>query len=403
MSVNLDNTCLRGLKVLDVTRFLAGPTTTQILSDMGAEVWKVERCKTGDEGRTFSPFKNGESGWYHAFNRNKKSITLNYTKPEGRELFYDLVKQCDVLVENNAPGVMAKYGLDYDTVIQYNPTIVYASISGYGQKDSPYIHYPALDGVAQAFGGVIANNGRAGQPGIKVGPGIIDEVSGYMCAVAVLGAIYEREKSGKGQYIDVCMMDAALNLTENAVTYYSFTGENMPRLGNGHASIGMTGCFCTLEGEDTFYMNTPSDKFAMLILDAIGHPELKDDPRCATNQTRHDNTEWLESLINEYTSKKPLKEIIEEFQAMGIPCMPVNTIEDCLNNPHFQQRKEVAWLEHPKIGKYAVTMTPFKMSRTPFREPTPAEDIGESNNAIYGDVLGRSPEELQELREKGII
>lgn len=398
-----ENTCLKGLRVLDVTRFLAGPTTCQILSDLGADVWKIERPGVGDDGRTFAPFKEGESGWYHAFNRNKRSITLNYTKPEGRELFYELVKQCDVLVENNAAGVMKKYGLDYESVVQYNPSIVYASISGYGQKDSPYVNFPAFDGVAQAFGGLISLNGKEDQPGMKVGVGVIDLISGYMATIGVLAALCEREKSGKGQHIDTCMVDACLNFTENAVTYYSFTGENMPRCGNGHPSIGMTGCFDTLEGKDTFYMNISSDKFAWLILDAIGHPELKDDPRCASNLTRRQNAEFLDGLVNEYTSKLPRDEVIAQFQAMRIPCAPVNTIADCFKEPHFQQRGEIVELEHPKVGKYAVTMTPFRMSRTPFRQPEPAQDLGQSNEDVYHGILGRSLEDLGALKEKGII
>lgn len=398
-----ENTCLKGLRVLDVTRFLAGPTTCQILSDLGADVWKIERPGVGDDGRTFAPFKEGESGWYHAFNRNKRSITLNYTKPEGRELFYELVKQCDVLVENNAAGVMKKYGLDYESVVRYNPSIVYASISGYGQKDSPYVNFPAFDGVAQAFGGLISLNGKEDQPGMKVGVGVIDLISGYMATIGVLAALCEREKSGKGQHIDTCMVDACLNFTENAVTYYSFTGEDMPRCGNGHPSIGMTGCFDTLEGKDTFYMNISSDKFAWLILDAIGHPELKDDPRCASNLTRRQNAEFLDGLVNEYTSKLPRDEVIAQFQAMRIPCAPVNTIADCFKEPHFQQRGEIVELEHPKVGKYAVTMTPFRMSRTPFRQPEPAQDLGQSNEDVYHGILGRSLEDLGSLKEKGII
>lgn len=398
-----ENTCLKGLRVLDVTRFLAGPTTCQILSDLGADVWKIERPGVGDDGRTFAPFKEGESGWYHAFNRNKRSITLNYTKPEGRELFYELVKQCDVLVENNAAGVMKKYGLDYESVAQYNPSIVYASISGYGQKDSPYVNFPAFDGVAQAFGGLISLNGKEDQPGMKVGVGVIDLISGYMATIGVLAALCEREKSGKGQHIDTCMVDACLNFTENAVTYYSFTGENMPRCGNGHPSIGMTGCFDTLEGKDTFYMNISSDKFAWLILDAIGHPELKDDPRCASNLTRRQNAEFLDALVNEYTSKLPRDEVIAQFQAMRIPCASVNTIADCFKEPHFQQRGEIVELEHPRVGKYAVTMTPFRMSRTPFRQPEPAQDLGQSNADVYHGILGRSLEDLGSLKEKGII
>lgn len=398
-----DNTCLKGLRVLDVTRFLAGPTTCQILSDLGADVWKIERIGTGDDGRTFAPFKNGESGWYHAFNRNKRSITLDYTKPEGLQLFYELVKECDILIENNAAGVMKKYHIDYESVVKYNPSIIYGSISGYGQKDSPYVNAPAFDGIAQAFGGLIAMNGREGEPGIKVGPGAIDEISGYMCTIGVLAALYERTISGKGQHIDTAMVDACLNFTENAATYYSFTGENMPRCGNGHPSIGMTGCFDTLEGKETFYMNISSDKFAWLILDAIGHPELKDDPRCATNMARRENRAFLDKLINDYTSQFPRDEVLAKFQAMRIPCAPVNTMEDCFKEPHFRQRGELVELEHPRIGKYAVTMTPFRMSRTPFRKPVPAQDLGASNEDVYKGILHKSDEEYAALKEHGVI
>jgi len=401
--IMFENTCLNGLRVLDVTRYLAGPTCTQILSDLGAEVWKIERLGVGDDGRFFTPFIEGESGWYHAFNRNKRSFTLNFTTQEGKELFCELVKRCDILIENNAAGVMKRHGLDYDTVAKINPGIIYGSISGYGQKDSPYLNYPAFDGVAQAMGGVISLNGMEDQPGMKAGPGIIDLVSGYMCTIGVLAALAERERSGRGQHIDTCMMDAALNLTEHAVTYYSFTGENMPRCGNGHISLGMTGCFDTLDGKGSFYMNISGQKFALLILDAIGRPELKDDPRNKDNQTRRENRQFWDKVINEYTSKRTRKEIVEQFSSMHIPCGPVNTIADCFNDQHFRDRGEIVELEHPKIGKYAVTMTPFKMSRTPFVRPTPAEGLGESNDFIYGDILGKTQEEMDALKAAKII
>ncbi|MEA5002512.1 MAG: CaiB/BaiF CoA-transferase family protein [Christensenella sp.] len=397
-----ENTCLKGLRVLDVTKYLAGPTTCQILSDMGAEVWKIERIGTGDDGRAFAPFIDGESGWYHAFNRNKHSITLNYTKPEGLELFYELVKECDVLIENSAAGVMQKYKIDYDTVVKINPSIVYGSISGYGQKDSPYVNYPALDGCAQAFGGLISMNGQQDQPGGKVGPGAVDEIAGYMCAIGVLGALVERGISGKGQHVDVAMADACLNFNENAVTYASFTGENMPRCGNGHIALGMTGCYDTLEGKSTFYMNIPSDKFAYQMLDIIGHPELKEN-KAKDNASRRENWKLLDELINEYTSQFSRDEIIAKLREMRVPCAPVNTIMDCMADEHFKQRGSIAELTHPRIGKYAVTMTPFKFSRTPFREPVPAEDIGQSNALVYQGVLKKTDAELESLKAQGVI
>lgn len=398
-----ENSMLKGIKVLDVTKFLAGPTATMILSDLGAEVIKIERRGSGDEGRTFAPFRNGESGWYHAFNRNKHSITLDYRKPEGKAIFKELVKECDILIENNAAGVMQKNGLGYDELSKINPRLIYTSVSGYGQTDSPYINYPALDGVAQAFGGLISLNGYEDQPGIKVGVGVADETSGYMAVIGTLAALAEREKSGKGQHIDVCMMDTIINFCENAVTYCSFTGQNLGRCGNGHPSIGMTGLYDTIEGKGTFYINTPSDKFADQMFDIIGHPEHKEDPRYNTNGARREHWKELDDMINEYTSKFHRDELIAMLQEKGVPCMPVNTIEECINNEHFKMRRSIREVEHHAAGKYLVTMTPFKPSRTPLMEPVAAEDLGQSNDAIYKGLLGKTDEEMEALKANGVI
>lgn len=298
---------------------------------------------------------------------------------------------------------MKRYNLDYENVSRVNPGIIYASISGYGQTDSPYVNFPALDGVAQAFGGLISVNGFEDQPGMKVGVGVADETSGYMAVIGVLAALHERSISGKGQFIDVCMMDTILNFCENAVTYYSFTGKDVPRCGNGHPSIGMTGLYDTQEGKCTFYMNTPSDKFASIVFDTIGRPECKDDPRYNNNIVRREHWRELDDMINEYTSQHPRDELIKTFQAAGIPCMPVNTVSDCVNNEHFKQRGVVKEIEHHKAGKYLVTMTPFKLSRTPLREPSPTEDLGQSNELIYKELLGKSDEELKRLKEAKVI
>ena len=398
-----ENTMLKGIKVLGITKFLAGPTACQILADLGADVIKLERRKTGDEGRTFGPLRNGESGWYHAFNRDAHSITMDYRSPEGRQLFLDLAKECDIIIENNAAGVMKKNGLDYDSVAKVNPRIIYASVSGYGQSDSPYLKYPALDGVAQAAGGIISVNGFPDPPGMKVGVGVVDQISGYMAAIGVLAALHERSISGKGQFIDVCMLDAALNFCENAVTYYSFTGQVMPRMGNGHSAIGMTGLYDSKEGKSTFYMNIPSDKFADIMFDIMGKPEFKDDPRYNTNVARHENMQYLDDVINEYTSQYPRDELLKFLQSKGIACMPVNTVEDCVKDPHFAMHRSIRELEHHAAGKYLVTMTPFRPSRTPLREPEACEDLGQSNELIYKGLLGKSDEEYQTLLDHEVI
>ena len=284
-----------------------------------------------------------------------------------------------------------------------NPRIIYASISGYGQTDSPYLKYPALDGVAQAFGGIISLNGPVKGPAMKVGVGVVDQISGYMTAIAVLAALNERNVSGKGQFLDICMMDAALNFCENAVTYYSFTGVDMPRCGNGHSAIGMTGLYDTKEGAATFYMNIPSDKFANIMFDLMGKPEYKDDPRYNSNVARHENMDYLDDVINEYTSQFERDKLIPMLQEKGIPCMPVYSVSECIHNQHYIMHKEVREVEHPKAGKYLVTMTPFRPSRTPLRDPSGCEDLGQSNEAIYKGLLGKTDEEFAELQAKGAI
>ena len=398
-----DSTILKGIRVLDLTRYASGPCCTQILGDMGADVWKVERPGTGDESRSFFPIKDGQSGYFHAYNRNKRSISLNYTKPEGREILLELVKQVDVVVENNAYGVMEKYNIGYDVLKEINPTLILGSISGFGQKNSPHLKKPAFDGVCQAMGGMISVTGYP-EKSVKVGPCIVDNLGGIYCAMGILAALYERSISGKGQHVDVAMLDACIANLESAITAYGFTGEPQPRYGNGHPSVGCTGAYDTLDGVNTIYMNCSSQKLADKIADAIGHPELKTDDRFTSNSARQQNSAFLDGLINEYTSKRTRAQILQEFAEAGIPCGPVNSTEDVYKDPHGRMRGIIRDLDHPTIGKVSVAMTPICFSRTAIREDsTAAQEVGESNDYIYQEILHKDAETLAKLRETKII
>lgn len=398
-----DNTILKGIRVLDLTRYASGPCCTQILGDMGADVWKVERPGSGDETRTFLPLKDGESGYYHSYNRNKRSISLNYTKPEGRELLLELVKEVDVVVENNAYGVMEKYNIGYDVLSQINPTLIMGSISGFGQKNSPHLKKPAFDGVCQAMGGMISMTGYP-EKSVKVGPCIVDNLAGIYCAMGILAALYERSISGKGQHVDVAMLDTCIANLEGAITAYGFTGHPMPRFGNGHPSVGCTGAYDTADGVNTIYMNCSSQKLADRIADAIGHPELKEDERFTSNSARQQNSAFLDSLINGYTSKLPREQVLKEFAEAGIPCGPVNNTEDVFNDPHGRMRGLIRDLDHPVVGKVSVTMTPICFSRTAIREDsTAAPAVGDNNEYVYQEILHKDTNTLTKLHEMNII
>ena len=398
-----NNTCLKGLRVLDISSYNSGPIAAQVLGDLGADVWKIERVKGGDHTRNMGPFVNGTSLYYQHLNRNKKGLTLNYAVPEGREIFYQLVEQADVVIENFVAGKTKQLGIDYETLKKINPRIVYGSITGFGQKDSPYIHKPAFDIMSQAFSGIVAVTGRPGEAGVKAGPAIVDEMSGWWCALGILAALYERNISGEGQHIDVSMVDCGINTLEHMITQYGVTGKVDGRLGNRHANSVPCGGYNSKEGEETFFMAVANQKQFDALMDVIGHPEYKNDERFASPSARVENRDFVEDMVNEFTSQYSRDEILKILEEANIPCAPVNTIPDLWNEPHFRERGEIAELEHPEIGKVPVTVTPFRPSRTPLRIETAGPLLGADNEEILKGYLNKSDQEIAGLREKGII
>ncbi len=394
-------TPLEGIRVLDFTQVASGPMCTQILGDLGAEVWKIERPNVGDVARTGIPFKGGECSYYHSFDRNKKCVTLDFTKAEGKAIVMKMLMECDVVVENFGPGTLGKYGLDYAALSQEKPDIVMASVSGFGQQDSPYVHKLAYDGMVQAMCGLMSLTGYPDQLPVKVGPAVIDLISGYYATIGIVSALYERKTSGLGQYLDIAMMDCGIASLEQNVAHYTFSGASPVRLGNAHSTVGCTNSYETSDG--SLYISCSSNAIAMRIADAIGHPELKEDSRFASNADRAVNRDFIDVLINTWTSQRTRAEIIGVFDEAHIPCGPVNTIEDMVKDPHTTQRGMLYSFEHPKAGTITVAGSPLRFSRTPVREPVMAAALGANNQEIYGDALGISSAKLGELEKNGII
>lgn len=399
----LDNTCLKGIKVIDISSYNSGPIAAMTLADLGSEVWKIERVGGGDPTRTFGPFKNGESIYFTHLNRNKRSMTLNYAKPEGREMFYKIIKDADVVIENFMPGQTKKLGIDYETLKKINPRIIMGSITGYGQKDSPYLKRPAFDIVIQAFCGIVSVTGRDNQPGVKVGISICDELSGYWCALGILSTLYERTISGEGQHIDVAMADVGIHTLESWIPIYGMTGVEPERAGNGHKQFAPVGGFNSLDGEENFFISLANQKQAEALADLIGHPEIKDDPRWANPLVRAENREWADGLVNEFSTKHTRDENIQFFLNAGIPCSPVNTVKDLYEDEHYRMRGEIIEIEHPVLGKVPLTISPVRPSRTPLNAGKPSPLLGADNDFLYKEVMKKTDDEIAVLKEKGII
>ncbi len=390
--------CFEGLKVIDLTSALNGPFCTMFLADYGAEVIKVEPL-AGEQCRTWGPFeeKSGESGFFASFNRNKKGTTLNLKTEKGRQMLYDLVKDADVLVENYKGGVTKKLKIDYDTIRQINPNIVYASGSGFGQY-GPISHRPCYDIVAQAMGGMLNLTGFKETDPVKVGPSVADHVAGIYLAVGTIMALYYREKTGIGQHVDVSMQDVIFSILENAIVTYTLRGEIPQRNGNIDPSIAP---FDVYECKDGFVaLGVGNDRLFNNFCHTIGHEELLEDPRYTTNELRQVNylpdlKETIHNWCMGYT-KKEIEQIMDEA---SIPCGPVLDVKEVIEHPQIQAREMMVHCEHPTAGDMYFQGCVIKMSETPGSVRTPSPLVGQHNR----EVFGLTEEEEKQLMEEGII
>ncbi|AMJ41740.1 CaiB/BaiF CoA transferase family protein [Anaerotignum propionicum] len=389
---------LEGLKVVDLTTALNGPFCTMILADYGAEVLKIEPIE-GEQCRFWGPLdeKSGESGFYNYVNRNKKGATLNLKTKKGLELFYELVKDADILVENFRGGITKKLKIDYETIKKINPAIIYASGSGFGQY-GPITHRPCYDIVAQAMGGMINLTGFKETNPVKVGPSVADHVAGIYLALGVMLALYNRKVTGVGQQVDVAMFDTIFSILENALVNYTMGGEITQRNGNVDPSISP---FDVYECKDGFVaLGVGNDKLFRTFSATIGHPELMEDPRFATNDLRCNNyIPDLQNLIRGWCKDYTKGEIESIMDEAGIPCGPVLNVKEAIEHPHIQEREMMVHCEHPTAGDQYFQGCVIKLSETPGEVSAPSPLLGQHNREIFG----LTEEEMKKLKEEGVL
>ena len=390
---------LSDIKVLDLTRVLAGPYATMLLADLGAEIIKIEQPEKGDDSRAYGPYKNGESAYFMSLNRNKESITLNLKAPEGKEILKELVKKVDVLVENFRPGTMERLGLGYEILKEINPRLIYASSTGYGQT-GPYSQRPAYDAVVQAMGGIMSITGQVDGMPTRVGTSIGDITAGLFCAVGILAALHERERSGLGQMVDVAMLDCQVAILENAISRYEFTGEIPQPIGNRHPSIVPFETFNTLS--DPIMVAAGNDRLWATLCGLL-ELDIANDPRFVTNLGRNENYLTLRPILAEKFMTKTAQEWQPMLDEAGIPSGPINTVDKVVANEQVIAREMILEVEHPTAGTTRIPGIPIKLSRTPGEIRMAAPVLGADTEKLLSQYLGLSAEQVAELREKQVI
>lgn len=391
---------LEGIKVLDLTRVLAGPYCTMILGDFGANVIKVEMPEIGDDARHFGPFINDESAYFMSLNRNKRSITLNLKDPKGKDILKKMAVEVDVIVENFRPGTMEKLGLGYEVLKEINPRIIYATSTGYGYS-GPYSNRPAYDGVVQAMGGIMSITGEAGGKPTRVGPSIGDIASGLFVTIGILAALTSRNQTGMGQMVDVAMLDCQVSMLENAIARYVVTKEVPKPEGNRHPSIVPFEPFETLDGE--IMIAVGNDGIWARFCQAVDLEELIEDELFSTNSKRHDNYGELRPLIAEKLKGKSMEAWQRIFDAAAVPNGPINTIDKVMENEQVIAREMIVEVDHPVAGALKMPGIPIKLSGTPGEIKTASPLLGEHSEEILKEMMGLTDEEIEKLKAEKVI
>jgi formyl-CoA transferase len=392
---------LSGIRVLDLSRILAGPYCTMILGDLGAEVIKVERPDGGDDTRTWGPpFTGGESAYYLCCNRNKKSITVDLKNPRGVELVKEFAKVSDVLVENFTPGLMKRFGLDYETLQDLNPRLIHCSITAYGQ-DGPYRDRPGYDMVLSAVGGLMWITGPEGGEPCKVGVAITDVLTGIYASGAITASLFWRERSGRGQYIDCSLLDAQVSALANIASNYLTVGKEAQRWGTAHESIIPYQVFPTKDRP--IAIAVANQKLWVSFCKLVGKEGWIDDPRFESNPKRVEDREVFLPLVAEVMAQKTCDEWVQLFVEASIPCGPVNNMQSLFADPQVLHRGMVAEVPHPTIGTLRLAGIPLKYSETPGAIRLPPPLLGEHTDEILTEVLGYSPGMVEELKHQGAV
>jgi len=380
----MNERALSNLKVLDLTRVLAGPLCTMMLGDFGADVLKVERPGEGDDTRAWGPpFAGGESAYFLNVNRNKRSITLNLGDERGRAIMRDLVVASDVVIDNFKLGTLEGWGFDDAWYARSAPRAVRCTITGYGMN-GPRAGTPGYDFITQAESGLMAITGEPEGRPMKLGVAIVDFCAGLMAAMSILAAVEARHRTGTGQHIDVSLHDTGLQMLAAIASNHLVSGEPARRYGNGHPNIVPYRSFTAADGE--FAVGVGNDDQFRAFADIIGHPEWADDERFRTNRDRVTNRETVERLITECIATGPKGEWIAAFRAAGIPCGPVNTVAEALSSAHAAAREMVVAVDHPTIGSFRSLGLPLRFSETPAAIRRPPPLLGEHTDEVLGEL-----------------
>lgn len=397
---------LKGCKVLDLTRVLAGPYCGMLLADMGAEVIKIELPGKGDDSRMNAPRVEGngykESAYYMNLNRNKRGMTLNLKDEKGKEIFRNLVKDADIVLENYRPGVMEKLGLGYDELRKINPKIVYGSVSGFGHF-GPYSQRAGYDIIGQAMSGLMSTTGWPGGAPTRAGTAIADVVGGLNCTIGVLAAYMHAQQTGVGEKVDIALVDSMVSALEIINMIYLCDGRIPTRIGNRYEAIYPYDAF-KASGEDNYVIIAAgNDKLYKILCGIMGQPELVTDPRFETNLLRVKNHDDLRAIVEAWTMKHTVDEIADSLNEAGCPACPIYTIDRVTKDPHIRDARQMfVECDHP-VGKLTITGNQLKFTNEPITEFRPAPLLGQHTYEILNEKLGLSKEDVDKLKEEGVL
>ncbi len=389
---------LDGVRVLELANYMAGPFSGMQLADLGADVVKIENPQGGDMSRQTSPFVQGESAGFMALNRNKKSITLDLKDPRGKQIFLELVKTADVLIENFRPGTMADLGIDYAALSKVNPRLIFSSASGFGQT-GPYSQRAALDLVVQGMSSIMSITGEPGRPPVKVGVPIADLTTALYGAIAILAALRARDVTGEGQYIDMSLLESAMALEVWETSGYFATGEVPEPLGSAHRVSAPYQAIRTADGYVTVGATSPRNWTGFC--KALGLEHLENDPRFSVVSERRKRYQELAALIEEVTVTRPSEHWYRLLEQAGVPCGVLNRVDQAVEDEHVRARGFVVELPHSKVGKIRAVGSPIRLSRTPVRLDRAGPVLGEHTAEILAE-LGLSETEIAELAASGV-
>ena len=393
---------LRGVRVLDASRVLTGPFCSMILGDLGAEIIKIERPGSGDDTRQWGPpFIGNESAYFLSVNRNKKSVTLNLETQKGKETFYALAEKSDVLLENFRPGVAKKLGIDYSTIARKNARLIYCSISGFGQTGR-YHERAGYDVVLQGMGGLMGVTGEQDRPPVRVGVAMSDIGAGMYAATAILSALLARERSGRGQAVDVALFDSTISWMTYMAGYYFATGKDPSRTGSAHPTIVPYQCFRTLDG-NYLTVAAGNDKLFRNLCKALGKEELIVDPRFTDNSQRIIHRQELVAMIEQVLLTKTRDDWIRILIQADVPTGPVYSMSELFSDPQVKDRKMLVEVEHAQLGKLKQIGIPMKFSDTEPEIRSSPPGLGEHTSEILRTLLGYDDERLRQMKEEGVI